>query len=97
MPTESERLMMLERNQSDLGKSISEIVQDQRGVKSEVAGLHQVNAVREAEDRHLDDRLDRIEKSLAAVYGLGRWLLAAIGSVLVVAIVGFVLKGGPLG
>ena len=38
-----------------------------------------------------------IEASLKAVYGLGKWLLATVRSVLVVAVVGFILKGGPLG
>lgn len=94
---EGERLLMLERNLSDQGKSITEIVNDQRAIHGTIADLERTNAVRAVEDKHLDERLDRIEHSLQAVYGLGKWLLGAVGSVLVVAVVGFILKGGPLG
>ncbi len=90
MSTESERLMMLERNLSDQGKSITVIVEDQREIRGEVSDLKQAEAVRVVEYKHLTERLD-------AVYGLGKWLLGAVGGVLVVALLGLILKGGPLG
>jgi hypothetical protein len=55
------------------------------------------DARRDERDKARDERLDRIEESIKAVYGLGKWVLAAIGGVFVTAIVGFILKGGPLG
>lgn len=108
MTTEHDRLGTVERDLRDHAKSIGEIVLDQRGIKDQLAEVReegtqrlaeqrQERAVRAVEDKHLDERLDRIEASLRAVFGLGKWLLSAIGAVLVVAIVGFVLKGGPLG
>lgn len=97
MTTEAERLLILERNLSDQGKTITEVIGDQREIRDDVSDLKRANAVRDVEDRHLDERLDRIETSIKAVYGLGKWLLGAIGSLIVAAVVGFVLKGGPLG
>lgn len=97
MTTEAERMLMLERNLSDQAKSITEVITDQREIRGDVSDLKRANDIRDVEDRHLDERLDRIEEQIKAVYGLGKWLLGAIGSVVVVAVVGFMLKGGLLG
>jgi hypothetical protein len=97
-PGSRDSIEMLRRDHVGLSSSFSNLViriDDME--RNDIADLKQAKAVRAVEDKHLEERLDRIEDSLKAVYGLGKWLLASIGSVLVVAIVGFVLKGGPPG
>lgn len=84
----------MERNLSDVGKSITEIVQDHRRTKDILDELKTDRAVREERDKHLNERLDRIEADVSAIKSLGRWLLAAIGSGLALAVLQFVIKGG---
>lgn len=48
----------------------------------------------EFKEEALDGRLKRIEASVAAVYSLGKWILASIGATLLLAIVTFILRGG---
>jgi hypothetical protein len=104
----TERIDQLMRDLENQAKSISVIVLDQREMKDELSEFREAaskelrdidkrEAVRIERDKHLDDRLDRIEASIKAVYGLGKWILAAVGSVLVYVIVTGALKGGPLG
>lgn len=87
----------LERDLQMQAKSLSELVLDQRSTNDDIGALKQANAMRNLKDEYLDDRLDRIEASIQSVYNLGKWLLGAVGSTLVVAVVGFALRGGPLG
>lgn len=86
--------MTLERVQQDLqqqAKTISELVQnDIRRQDRETAAAK----LEELKEKHLDERFDRLEEQVANIYRLGRWLLAAAGSTLVLAIVTFALKGG---
>lgn len=63
----------------------------------QLIAVDKAEALRQQAEEYLDERLSRIEASLRAIYALGKWVLGAIGSVLVVAVVTFVLKGGPLG
>lgn len=94
IPDILDRVGLLERDARDHAKSIGELVQRLRDVERDAVEEKRLN---ELKDGHLDERLDRIEASIKAVYGLGKWLLAAAGSTLIVALVGFVLRGGPLG
>ncbi|HYI27569.1 MAG TPA: hypothetical protein VD863_06925 [Bradyrhizobium sp.] len=101
IPELMDRLAMVERDSRDHARSIGEIVLDQRGVKGEVADMREKTAIREAvrveAAKHMEERFDRIEAALKSVFDLGKWILGAIGSVLIVAIIGVVLRGGPLG
>lgn len=94
MPTVEQRLEQTERDLRDHSKSITSLVEDQRDLRGLLIGLEQDKAVRAVEDKHLDDRLDRIEERLKAVYSLGLWLLAAAGASLVAVAVEFVVNGG---
>ena len=94
IPEIQDRVGLLERDARDHAKSIGELVQRLRDVERDAA---EDKRLRSLKDEHLDERLDRIEASIKSVYNLGKWLLGAAGSTLVVAIVGFALKGGPLG
>lgn len=84
----------IERNLSDVGKSITEIVQDHRRTKDILDELKIDRAVREERDKNLNERLDRIEADVSGIKSLGRWILAAMGSGLVLAILNFIIKGG---
>lgn len=88
------RLDGIERNLSDLGKSITEIVLDQKKTKEVLAEIRVDRAVRQERDKNLNERLDRIEADVSAIKKLGLWLLTAIGSGMVLAILNFVIKGG---
>lgn len=70
-----------------------------------IAGVDKQEALRTLRDEHLDERLDRIEQSIAAtakvsadrfagLYRLGWWLLAAFGSSAVALIANFAFRGG---
>ena len=84
----------LGRNLSDQGKSITEIVLDQRRTKEVLDEIKVDRAVRQERDKNLNERLDRIEADVSAIKKLGFWLLSAIGSGMVLAILNFVIKGG---
>lgn len=94
MPSTEQRLDLVERDVRDHSKSITDIITDQRATKNQVGELEQDKAVRTVEDKHLDERLDRIEERIAGVYQLGLWLLGAVGMALIAIIVEFVARGG---
>lgn len=86
MPPESH----IEEDVRAHAKTISEIVTAMNSRAIE-------DARREERDKSRDERLERIEESIKAVYGLGKWVLAAVGATVLTAVVGFILKGGLLG
>lgn len=88
------RLDATERNQSDFARQHTELVEGQRGFGGRLFDLEKENAVRLALDKALHDRLERIEARIDEIRGLGKWLLAAVGSVLIAAIIGFIIQGG---
>lgn len=93
----SDREITLEQLHRDLiahAGSISNIVENQRNMQLVIDEMKLDRAVRVERDRNLNDRLDRIEKSIDSVYTLGKWLLAAIGAAFLTAFVTFVVNGG---
>ena len=88
------RLDATERNQSDLARQHTEIVEEVRELRRPLDELRTDREVRKERDKHLDERLGRIEKSIASVYSLGKWMLGVVGSALLLAFVTFVVKGG---
>lgn len=87
---EPDSVSLLRRDVSDHARILTEH-------SHQLIAVDKAEALRQQAEEYLDERLSRIEASLRAIYGLGKWVLGAIGSVLVVAVVTFVLKGGPLG
>lgn len=73
-------LLELETSVEKLSRRIEDVTVDQ--------------AVRAERDKHLNDRFDRIENSIKSVYGLGKWLLATMGTTLIAVLVNFVVGGG---
>lgn len=51
-------------------------------------------AVDAERDKNLKERLDRIEKSIEGLYGLGKWALLAFFGVLIGAVATFIVNGG---
>ena len=85
-----------ERLQSDLqshAKTLSVLIEDQRDMKDAIAQMLTDKAVRVVEDRNLNDRLGRIEKSILSLQSIGKWILAAFGTVFVAAIANFIIGG----
>lgn len=91
------RLMQAERDLIAHAKSITEIVQDQRLMHDELEVLNTDKAVRVEKDKAIDERFARMEASIKSVYGLGKWVLAAVASTLVSVIVNFIIGGGLKG
>jgi hypothetical protein len=88
------RLDATERNQTDQAKSLTAITVEIGELQAPLKQLEIDREVRKERDKNLNGRLDRIEESIHAVYNLGKWVLAAIGAVLITAVVTFVVKGG---
>lgn len=80
------------------GESISALVVDARNTKDQLnilqSGIEIERKVRLVEDRHLNERLDRIEESIEALNKVGKWILVTFGASLIVAVSGFILRGG---
>jgi hypothetical protein len=100
-----ERIDQVVRDLENQGKTISTVILDQRQMKDELVtfrdnasreltAIDKREAVRAERDKHLDERLDRIENSIRAVYGLGRWVLAAFGASAIALVANFVVRGG---
>ncbi|MCW4115661.1 hypothetical protein NPA31_011870 [Aurantimonas sp. MSK8Z-1] len=80
----------LELHRKDLeshAKSISALL-------TEIGQLKMSKAVEDERDKHLQERLMRIEKSIADIYSLGKWALFAWGGSMIAAVVAFIVNGG---
>lgn len=82
------------RDVRDHAKSLTAIIEDQRAMKEEIAVLREDKAVRVVKDDNLNDRLDRIDDRINGIFSLGKWLLAAVGTVLIAVVIDFVVHGG---
>lgn len=89
-----DRLDIVERDVRDHSRILTEhngSLGEQRKLLGE---LSRYKDIREVEDGYLDERLDRIEKSLNGVYKLGWWILAAFGAAAISLIANFAFNGG---
>lgn len=86
-----------ERNHTDLAKSVTAIVEDQRSVREEINAIKIDREVRKVREEHLNERLDRIEDRIDDVYKLGRWVLTAFGASLLALLANFIFRGGLIG
>lgn len=96
-----ERIDQLVRDLENQAKSISAIVLDQREMKDQIGdqskalvGIDKLMAVRAERDKHIDERFDRIERSIGGVYKLGWWILTAFGAVAIALVANFAFRGG---
>ena len=82
-----ERIDMLVNDVQAHAKSISELTKA-------LIEVEKRDAVEVETKRYLNDRLERIEKSIAAIYRLGWWILTAFGAAAVSLIANFMFRGG---
>lgn len=94
MPTEAERLAAVERDVRDHARIITEMTAASAETRRLVSDLDKREALRSAEEKHVDERFDRIEVKVDGVYRLGWWILAAFGSSALALVINFAFKGG---
>jgi len=82
-----ERIDLLVNDVQAHARTISEIVKS-------IAEINTRDAVDAETKKHLNERLDRIEKSIGAVYRMGLWVLCAFGAAAISLIVNFIFRGG---
>lgn len=81
------RLTTVERYQQNHGTTLAEH-------NNELARVKTDRAVQIERDKHMDERLDRIEKSIAGIHKLGWWVLATFGAAFIALVANFLFKGG---
>lgn len=59
------------RDQENQAKTITEIIQNQRSMLDDINEMQRAGAVRDAEDKHRDEKLD-------SIFNLGRTILVAV-------------------
>jgi len=82
-----DRVDLLQNDVQSHARTITELTTRMVGYETKLA-------VNEVKDEFLEERLDRIEKSINRVHNLGWWLLAAFGGSFVALVANFVFKGG---
>lgn len=82
-----ERIDMIVSDVQAHAKTLSEITISLIDLKTK-------NAVEVEAKRYLNERLERIEKSIAAIYRLGWWVLAAFGAATISLVANFMFRGG---
>lgn len=87
MTAEHDRLGAVERDVRDHARIFTEMTK-------QLTELDKKEAIRVLQDEHLDERLDRIERSIAGIYRLGWWILGAFGASAVALIANFAFRGG---
>lgn len=87
MATENERISALERDREAHARSIGEFTRT-------LIDLDKKGAIRDLREEHLDERLDRIERSISGIYRLGWWILGAFGTSAVALVANFAFRGG---
>jgi hypothetical protein len=86
-PGMPERIDMLVNDVQAHAKTLTELTKT-------LIEIEKRDAVEAESKRHLTERLDRIEKSIAAVYRMGWWVLAAFGAAAVSLVANFTFNGG---
>lgn len=87
------RVDTAERNQSDLAKTITELVSEIDDLRKSLDELRLDRAVRTERDIRQTDRFDRIEKRLDGIAKLGWWVLTTFGALTMAAIANLLFGG----
>lgn len=88
------RLDTTERNNADLAKSVSAIVDELSEIQKPLDELRLDRAARVERDIRHTEHFARIEKRLDAITKLGWWVLTAFGTSAIALVMNFVAKGG---
>lgn len=86
--------IIADRNHTDIAKAITAIIDDDRSTRDVLQELKTDREVRKERNINLDARLAAMEKRIDKIYGLGLWLLTAVGGTLILGLVKFILSGG---
>ncbi len=89
-----ERLATTERNQSDLAKSVTALVEGQQDTDKRVAKLETNEEVNKAREEARDEWRRRTETKLDGIYRLGWWVLTTFGSLTMAALASLLYGGG---
>jgi hypothetical protein len=85
--TPIDRNDLIERDLQSHAKTITELTM-------RMSDYEKDKAVREVKDEHLEERFERIEDRVQAIYKLGLWILAAFGGSFIALVANFVFRGG---
>lgn len=88
------RLDTVERNTTDLAKSVTNITEELSDLSKPLRELEVDREVRKERDKNLYSRLDQIETSIEKVHNLGWWVLGTFGASAIALIANFMFKGG---
>lgn len=91
------RLASTERNQSDLAKSITVIVETQQDTDKRVSRLEINEEVNKAHEEARDEWRKRTEVKLDGIYRLGWWVLTTFGGLTMAALANLLYGGGSNG
>lgn len=91
------RLASTERNQSDLARTITELVGNLGETQHDVSRLLTDAAVNVEREKARDEWRGRTEKKLDGIYKLGWWVLATFGSLTMAALASLLYGGGGNG
>lgn len=84
----------LERDVRDHSRILTELIAAEQRRSDRERGQAEIEILKE---KHLDERLERIEEWNKSILGLGRWILGAVGTTLITVLITFALKGGLFG
>ncbi len=82
---------LLRRDLENHAKTLSDLTSREARRQDQEEARKQVEQLKED---HLEERLNRIENSIKAIYSLYKWVGVSAGSALLLAVVTFILKGG---
>ena len=88
------RLDTVERNTTDLAKSVTNITEELSDLSKPLRELEVDREVHKERDKNLYSRLDQIETSIENVHNLGWWVLGTFGASAIALIANFMFKGG---
>jgi hypothetical protein len=90
------RLDGMDRNLSDLARSVTHLVQDIDKSKNVLDELRVDRALRVERDLRIAEQFTEVKAKINGIYKLGWWVLATFGAALIMLMVNFALRGGPL-
>lgn len=108
-PTMERRIDLLERDSRDHARSLTELVASVRDAHDTLTAIDKLDAVRQEHDKHLDERLQRMERAIEEGFKSARadvdarfsrlnrpiWIaVSTLISTLVAAVATFIIKGG---
>lgn len=89
-----DNLALVRHDLSNQAKTLSELVLAQRATNDTIHTLLTDQAVRKLDRENLQEKIDKIEKRLDNLVGIGRWVLIAFMTYFITSAAAFIVKGG---